>query len=134
MRVKVIGDGETAKTLRGYLSGFSHAVVVEQAPDFTVKVRAEAGEATVDGVDGVLEQHVVNQLAEMLGSVTVKRASGTRRDDTSIVVGVPVGKEALAARALFRALAGGVARVSEEKAAEVVPPEPAPKRPWWRVW
>src|SRR5438132_14212208 len=117
MRIKVLGEGEVAKTLRGHLAAFSHVAVVDVLQDFTVEIRQEAGPAaTIDGVDGPLEAHVLQQLAEAVGHVLVKRQGGNQRDDT-IIVGIPIEAEVKAERALFRALTGGMAKV---------------KRGWWR--
>lgn len=116
MRIRVLGDGPTARMLRGRLQNHSDALVVNALPDFTVKLEEQDGfYPYVDSVDGPLEAAVVRHLSELLGTVLVKRHGGNQRDDT-VVVTVPIGREDDASRGLFRALTGGMVK----------------KRGWWR--
>ena len=127
MRVRVVGQSEAAKSLRGHLSTFApDLALVDSGPDFTVEIRTERGAyVTVDGVDGRLESLVVTYLAEELGQVLVQRAGGNRRDDL-VVVGIPDGMDQPAEKALFRALASGLSGKRPE----------GDKPVWWkkRLW
>lgn len=137
MRVKVIGENTAAKALRGHLSAFSSAAVVEERPDFTLQLEVlpTGSTTTVDGVHGLLEAHVINRLAQDLGAVLIRRSGSSTRDDF-IIVHLPQDCEMSGERALFRALTDGVVKPDRSEPAKELEKPLAPERRSWitRLW
>lgn len=88
MRVKVVGQNDTATALKGLLRRFK---LVPSDTYYTFKVEiveADVPEIVIDGVDCDLERQVVKYIAERAGRVVLQREGGNQ-DDASVKITVP---------------------------------------------
>lgn len=103
MRVKVIGENETAKAARGLLSkaGFAVEGLITAKPGdpiagYTVYIEetAETDHIMLDSIDCPLENNILHHITELTSKpVTIDRAGGHVHSDQEIHIHLPIGNE-----------------------------------------
>ncbi len=140
MRIKIIGDCESARALRGLLrkAGFAvveflPAEVVAALPGGGYVVEIEEGEAGrpgiyFDSIDSELEANILRHTAALSPlPVTVDRPGGKVRSDREIRIVVPAGNVREQAAVEYGVLRGLMDTIhGTEK------PAGKPPIPWWR--
>lgn len=124
MRVKVTGDNDVAKALRGNLrhEGF---VVDGTRPLYTINIVVDVCSSCiiVDGVDSEFERHVVDGIASLPGgSYILLHRGGATVDDRTLTISVPPDNDA-AHHAVEIGVLRGLINATQPKL-----------RRWWQVW
>ena len=140
MRIKVIGDSECARALRGLLrkAGFAvteflPAEVVRALPSGGYVIRLEEGPAEshvyFDSIDCELEASILRHVTQLSPlPVTVDRPGGQVRSDREVRIVVPTGNAREQAAVEFGVLRGLCDTVYGPAGGG----PPAPDRPWYK--
>lgn len=123
MRVKIVGDTESSRVIRAYLTKAGVAVS-ERLPKFalscTIHLSEHSGQhIIVDSVDSLLELHILRHITENITSdVILRRRTGIVSSENEIHLSIPVG-DTEAAHAVELGVLRGVQRAHFH-------------RPWYR--
>lgn len=126
MRIRVDGDCDSAKAVRGYLADggflvdddvYSYSVCVEET-DSPVPV--------VDGIHCKLESEIVNAIAQLANTQVILDRPGANRSDRSIKIGVPVSFTTQQKDAVERGVRGGFENMLKAPAEVLAPVAPQP--------
>lgn len=89
MRVRIVGDNDSARSVRGLLVK-AGVVVSEEAFDFEIVLnRTQEDFPRVDGVDCELERLVVTRLSERTNAGILLARPGGNRSDRKLVIALP---------------------------------------------
>lgn len=90
MRIRVIGDSDSAIAIRGMLSQDTSVVVSEVGYVYTVEVIETTGTIpTVDGVDSDWERRFIERISKAAGTDVLLLRVGGIQSDQHIRIGVP---------------------------------------------
>jgi hypothetical protein len=139
MRVKIIGECESARALRGLLrrAGFavteflpSEAVLRPQAGYvITIEETESSGWIHLDSVDSALEAAILRHITQLSPHpVSVDRPGGLVHSDRELGIALPAG-DVVQAQAVEFGVLRGLLELAGPKA---YVPEPHPQESWWR--
>lgn len=116
-----MGEGDSAKALRGYFLKSRLVALVEKVPNVTVHVEEnhEYDAVVVDGVDGDLEREVINGIAEQTKVRIRLHRDGGIQSPRAIKIGVPVAVAHQVEIGIFNGVMKYVT---------------GPKKRWWHVF
>lgn len=107
MRVRVIGDSESAVAVRSSLFLSGGVVISEVGYGYTVEIEDQAGwpTPTIDGVDCDFERRLLNSIATVANTPVLMLRPGGVQSDRHVKIGVPTGAERhLIEQAIMRAV------------------------------
>lgn len=107
MRIRVLGDCDSAKAVRGYLID-GGLLVDDTVYGYTVEIEeTDSTIPVIDAIDSKLESAIVNAVAMLAGTQILLDRPGPNRSDTHIRISVPRSFSIVQKDAVERGIRGG---------------------------
>lgn len=134
MRVRIIGDCDTARDIRSSF-GRTDIVVSELGADYIVRVtEGDVELVELNGIDCELERRVANCLEKVAKCNPLLDRLGDIRTDNELGVLIPRAWGADRKRSVRDAICRAIQQMAMPNPPKLPDPKPEPPKPWWKVW